>query len=144
MNRAPRRRSLPHFEIFDGTAHLVWRLRQDHTPLSGAEREAVREVIIHDQGLQCDIIAGVVMDDHVHALVHPHPGVTSMSLAATWKSVSSHRLCGRSGRVAPLWQRGTYQRWMRSPAQTALCATYIQNNPRRRGPGVVTYPWLLP
>lgn len=84
------------------------------------------------------------MDDHVHGLFRVHPDFTSMQVVAAWKSISAHRICGASSRLAPLWQRDSYQRWMRSDTQTAICAAYIEANPRRRWPRIASYPWLLP
>lgn len=84
------------------------------------------------------------MDDHVHALFRPGTRLTSTQLVQAWKSASSHFLCRGPQRVAPLWQRDFYQRWIRSPGHLEICAQYINDNPRRRWPGVVDYPWILP
>ena len=84
------------------------------------------------------------MDDHLHVLTRPYHNATSMRLAAAWKSISSHQLCRAFGRIAPVWQRDTYQRWVRSPGLVANRAEHIRSNPRRRWPDMDHYPWVLP
>jgi len=83
------------------------------------------------------------MDDHIHVLFHPGDDRTSIEFLTSWKSHSSRIICRESGRVAPLWQRDFFQRWMRSPSHLAACATYIRANPQRRWPGIEKYPWVL-
>ena len=140
----PVRRYLPHFEISGGTCHLTWRLKTGQPPLGATERSVVLETIRNDHQARCEVLAAVVMDDHVHVLATIHEGVTSIQLAAAWKSISSHHLCRGGARQAPLWLRGTYQRWIRHGAHLPICIEYIKHNPQRKWPGVTDYPWMLP
>lgn len=143
MHYFPTRRRVPHWEYPGGTVCLTWRLRRDHFPLNDEERGVVLAVIRRSDPTQCGLLAVVVMDDHVHALLRPAGGTTGKYLASAWKSISSHELCGTGPRRAPLWQRNYFDRWMRSEDQIRRCAEYIATNPRRRWPGLGTYPHLL-
>ena len=89
-----------------------------------------------------ELVAAVVMDDHAHVLVYPHPGTTGQRLARAWKGMTAQKLVKEHGRVAPIWQREYFDRWMESPDQIAACAAYIQANPVRRWPTIEVYPWL--
>ena len=144
MARWEPREHLPHFELAGGTCHLTWRLHRDQPLLRPEERTTIREILRRDHLVRCEIFAAVVMDDHVHALVRPYEHSTSMQLAAAWKSISSHRLCRTGGRAAPLWQRDSYQRWLRHQGHLSICVQYIRDNPRRKWPGIEEYRWVLP
>ncbi len=50
---------------------MTWRLVPSQAPLSEAERTLVYDAIMHFHGVRYEAVAGVVMDDHVHVLVHP-------------------------------------------------------------------------
>ena len=135
---------MPRFEVPGGAVHLTWRLHRTQPSLTERERDIVCEVIAASKRFGCQVLAGVVMDDHVHVLFRPGADRSSMAFAGSWKSISANIICGTGPRRSPLWQRDSYQRWMRSPAQTTTCAAYIRDNPRRRWPGIKCYPWLLP
>ncbi len=92
---------------------------------------------------QCDLLAAVVMDDHVHALARPADGVSGKDLAQRWKSIASRRLVCGGTRRSPIWQAEYFDRWMRSPAHTSACATYVLRNPFRRWPASTEYQWLI-
>jgi hypothetical protein len=83
------------------------------------------------------------MDDHVHILGRVLGSTTAAKLAQAWKSISSHELVKRQGRVAPVWQRDYFDRWMHSAEHTIACARYILDNPIRRWPGIERYPWVI-
>ncbi len=102
------------------------------------------DIIRHCEPDFADLIAAVVMDDHAHVLVRPHPGITAKRLASAWKGASAHRLCGASGRTSPPWQREYFDRWMQSAEQVNACVKYIRGNPRRRWPRVEEYKWVHP
>lgn len=122
---------------------LSWRLHREQPPLRPEERELVIAVLRRTPTVDCWVRAAVVMDDHVHVLGRVVPGVTAGKLAQAWKSVSAHELVKLHGRVAPVWQRDYFDRWMRSGEQTAACARYVLDNPRRRWPDVERYPWVI-
>jgi putative transposase len=103
----------------------------------------VLAVISNDEGRLGNILAAVVMDDHVHVLISLFPTATAKQAAQTWKSVSAHAMTRGQGRTSPVWQRGYFDRWMLDQGRIEACARYILMNPRRRWPDVADYPWLL-
>jgi REP element-mobilizing transposase RayT len=81
------------------------------------------------------------MDDHVHVVVTPYPNQPLERLIQSWKARSAARF--RQGiRVAPFWQRGYYDRIIRSPSDLEEKVRYVAMNPAKRWLGVVHYPWL--
>ena len=143
MHTYPSRRHVPHWEHSVGTVCLTWRLHRDQSPLRHEERTVVLEVVRSCEPSFAELLAVVVMDDHVHALARPRPGTTGARLATAWKGISAHRLCTEHGRVGPVWQRAYFDRWMRSAEHTGACRAYIEANPRRRWPDIGSYHWVL-
>lgn len=142
MHTFPARRHVPHWEYPGGTVCLTWRLQRDQSPLRHEERTVVLEVIKTGETNFAELLAVVVMDDHVHALVRPKPNSTAQRLATAWKGMSAHRLCADFGRVGPIWQRAYFDWWMRSPDHTRACMAYVIENPKRRWPDLDGYTWL--
>src|SRR5687768_12049978 len=101
MGFTPRRRKLPHSEYAGGTVCLTWRLHPKQPTLRPEERDQVLAVIANDEGRLGHILAGVVMDDHVHVLVTLLPAATVQQAAQTWKSISAHAMTRRFGRTSP-------------------------------------------
>lgn len=139
----PTRRKVPHWEHPGDTVCLTWRLQRDQPPLRPEERAVVLDVIRTGQPRFATLLAVVVMDDHVHALVRPEPGSTAQRLTIAWKGMAAHRLCREFGRVGPVWQRAHFDRWMRTPEHTQACRAYVIENPARRWPDLIDYPWVI-
>ena len=139
----PRRRHVPHWEYPGGTVCLTWRLDRDQPPLRPDERTIVLEVIRSGSPGWAHLIAAVVMDDHVHALVRPAQGVSGQHLATAWKRMTALRLSAECGRSTPVWQRSYFDRWMRTDQQTSSCRQYVLGNPGRRWPDIESYQWVL-
>jgi putative transposase len=81
--------------------------------------------------------AWVVMPDHVHVIARfqgrsPHdeslPTVIARFKAGTTYAA---RRCGRYSRIDPLWQRGFYDRVIRSNRELEEMRDYIASNPSR-------------
>jgi REP element-mobilizing transposase RayT len=111
--------------------------------LTPDERSAVLEVIRRAPKYGGSIHTAVVMDDHVHVLFTPGPGIRALRFVQAWKSASAHRITKSSPRTAPIWQAEYYLRWLNGPEAVSRCASYIRANPERRWPGIEGYPWLL-
>jgi REP element-mobilizing transposase RayT len=137
---------VPHFAITGGTVFLNWRLHRCQPLLSAAERKLVLQVLLSAEPRFAHVLALVVMPDHVHALVTPNAGVTARRLAVGWRGVAAHRLLAASSRRPPIWQRGYFDRWKRTPQEIATCIRYVADNPRRRWPGLDHYEamWIAP
>src|SRR5438067_1612913 len=66
------RRRLPHLRAFGATYFVTWRLAHGQPDLTHAERAIVAAAIRHFDGTRYALAAFVVMNDHVHVVVHPH------------------------------------------------------------------------
>jgi REP element-mobilizing transposase RayT len=143
MRYLPVRRHVPHWEYAGGTVCITWHLHREQSPLTEEERGQTFEVIRRGDGVAGDLLAAVVMDDHVHAVVALGPDWTCQRVAQTWKSVSSHGMTKAGGRQAPVWQREYFDRWIADAGRVDRCIEYVLANPRRRWPGTENYTWLI-
>ena len=88
----------------------------------------VAEALQHFDGERYQLLAWVVMPNHVHVLLHQ----TATPLGETiggWKSYTAkeaNRLLGRSG---TFWQEDYWDTFMRDEEQEAKARSYIANNP---------------
>ena len=144
MHEHPIRRHIRHYEVPGAAVHVTWRIKSAQQELDPSERSIVIDVIRRGTEFGSTIHAAVAMDDHVHVLFHPGSERTSLEFVTSWKSNSSRLICRGSVRVAPLWQRDFYQRWIRHPGHLDICASYIRQNPQRKWPGIEGYAWVLP
>ena len=143
MRYLPARRHVPHWEYPCGTVCITWRLHREQRPLTDQERGQVMEVIRRGDCLVGDVLASVVMDDHVHVVVALGSAWTCQKVAQVWKSVSSHLLTTAAGRCAPVWQREYFDRWIADAGRVDRCIEYVLDNPRRRWPGTENYQWAF-
>lgn len=67
------RRKLPHLRMQGSVYFVTWRLAKTQPALHPEEKTSVVAAIRHFDGLRYELIAYVVMDDHVHVLVLPFP-----------------------------------------------------------------------
>ena len=137
------RRRLPHWRLDGATYFVTWRLSRRQWNLLPAERSVIAGVIRHFESRQFDLVAYVVMDDHVHVLLTPYPGIRLERIVAGWKSYTAHRLTGEFRRKAPLWQDEYHDRIVRNDIELRRKWDYVRNNPRKRWPGIDLYPWLF-
>jgi len=81
----------------------------------------------HDQ--RFDLLAWVVMPNHVHALFNVGDTTPLSDIMRNWKSISAvaaNKLLGRSG---DFWQEDYWDTFMRSEEQTRKAISYIEHNP---------------
>jgi REP element-mobilizing transposase RayT len=88
----------------------------------------VEQAIRFHHGRRFELLAWVVMPNHVHALIQV--GQTPLTrIVQNWKSivaVEANKLLGRAGRF---WQPDYWDRHMRDTEQTLKAIRYIENNP---------------
>ena len=75
--------TLPHWRMDASTYFVTWRLAASQVPLRGEEKTLVADAIIHFSGVRYDVVAYVIMDDHVHVLVTPAKGFFCRELSTT-------------------------------------------------------------
>jgi REP element-mobilizing transposase RayT len=120
---------------------VTWRVDRDRPELEAAERDEVVRVLRHFSGQRYDLIAYVVMNNHVHVIVTPRPGIELERLVHSWKSFSAHHLALRSRR-GRVWQSEYFDRVIRNDDELREKVEYVLSNPYRRWPELHGYPWV--
>jgi putative transposase len=89
----------------------------------------VGDALRHFDGERCCQIAWVVMPNHVHLLVVPHPEWALEQLLHSWKGFTSNQINLHLKRSGELWQRSYFDRLIRDADHFANCVRYIRRNP---------------
>jgi putative transposase len=78
------------------------------------------------------VLAYCLMPDHVHLLLSSCSDSHLPSFVGAWKSACYHER-RRRGSADTLWQRSFFDHALRDNEDVAIVATYILNNPVRKG-----------
>ena len=101
-------------------------------------RKVLVETLEHNEGLDYELDAYVIMPNHVHLLLATIGDKPIQSIMNAIKRVSGHRICKLAKHRAPLWQREYYDRLIRNAHHYEDVVAYIINNPRHCPPGTYT------
>lgn len=124
------RRLLQSGKIFFVTSHRKKGLRD----FSAGERDLLCYAIDSVRnGRGFRLPAFVVMPDHIHLLVLPDPEDTISALMQELKQVTAHRINSARHRTGTIWQKGFFDRFMRTPKEVSETLEYIHCNPVRKG-----------
>lgn len=94
--------------------------------------EHVTDTILEGETIRAlyDLIAFVVMPNHVHLLIDPIAAASRITHCL--KGVSARRANQCLGRTGlPFWQDESFDRWVRSPEERKNIVRYIEFNPVR-------------
>jgi REP element-mobilizing transposase RayT len=136
------RRRLPHWRLEGATYFVTWRLQKEQPDLSAAERTLVASAVRYFEGRRYELLAYVVMNDHIHVLVAPMDEHHLEEIVQGWKSYTGHALSQHAPRRSPVWQGEYFDRIVRDEPELIEKAQYILNNPWKRWPGLVEYEWV--
>jgi len=126
----------------DGSTYFVtWRLAASQVPLECEEKTLVADAIKHFSGERYQLVAYVIMDDHVHVLVTPTDGISLQEIVHNWKSFTANRLQRNFARFGTIWQGEYFDRIVRDERELMEKINYILNNPTRRWPEIEDYKW---
>ena len=140
------RRRLPHyqpdFKIFFITfcTYRRWRL-------PARTRQIVLDVFLHGNGKLFELLALVVMPDHVHVALNPltdMDGQVSLpEILQAIKSTSSHRINKELGHRGAVWQQESFDCALRREENLGDKVEYMLLNPVRAGlvRDPMDYPW---
>jgi REP element-mobilizing transposase RayT len=81
-------------------------------------------------GQRYDLHGRVVMPNHVHIVLWPHPGHTLSDILHSWKSYTSkqaNHLLRRTGET--FWQKESFDHWIRDDAERVRLVAFVENNP---------------
>jgi hypothetical protein len=133
---APRRR-LPHWRLDGATYFVTFRLLAPN--LSPDEIMLVRDHVISGDGHFYDLIAVMVMPDHVHAALTPLNGYDLSRITKGIKGASARLLNERRGTSGAVWQDESYDRVIRDHDELCRELDYMFQNPLRKG--LTDDPW---
>ena len=109
------RRRLPHVRVREGTYFVTWRLHRAQAELTPAERTLLVDTLRHFDADRYELLAYVVMNDHVHVIVRPNGTHRLEDLVRSWKSYTANRLPRTAQRrgTRSLWQEEYFDRVLR-------------------------------
>ena len=136
------RRKLPHWRMLGAVYFVTWRLAKDQPPLHPEDRTLVVDAIRYFDGKRYEVLAYVVMDDHVHVLVQPLGQNELEQILHSWKSFTANGLRRLRERAAPVWQEEYFDRIVRNDSDLMEKAQYIMGNPLKRWPECTDYAWM--
>jgi alanyl-tRNA synthetase len=145
-----RKRNLPHFER-PWAKYAVTFSTVERRPLSEIERdEVMRSTLYAHDHQQYVLYVSCVMADHVHLLFEPQVKETAADGTPVFytleeimqgiKSTTAHRINKLRGEKGPVWDKESYDRYMRSDADLEEKFLYACDNPRKEG--LEDYPWV--
>ena len=121
---------------------MTWRLQPFQYELYPEERTMIENAISHFDGERYELLAYVVMHDHVHIIVEPAENFKLQQLVHSWKSYTSNRLQRQFNRMKSIWQDEYFDRILRDETELLEKAQYIFNNPFKVWPDMEEYQWL--
>jgi len=134
MRRVKITRKPPRLYVENAEYFLTFRTYQWKVILELADRKMILEgVKFLSNKMGFDLFAAVVLPNHVHILAKFNKGKEVTSFLKRLKSHTSKRVKARQHLTTPVWQRGTYDRVVRSDKQFWAFYNYIIFNPVKHG-----------
>ena len=93
----------------------------------------VQESLFHGHGSQYELLAWVVMPNHVHAVLTPCPGVRLSRIVQAIKGVTSKRIGALMGFEGRFWQPDYFDRIVRDDGHFDRLTRYLEWNPVKAG-----------
>lgn len=101
--------------------------------LTTAEILSVRDQIISGDPELYELLAAVVLPDHVHLLLRPNQGVSLSRAMKGIKGATARRLNQRRGSRGSVWQEESFDRIVRDEAGLKEKLNYMFKNPVKAG-----------
>lgn len=136
------RRKLPHWRKAEAIYFVTWRLHHSQTELTPDERQLLTTALNHFDGKRYELLAYVVMHNHIHVIVEPNNEHQLQAIVHSWKSFSANRLQREYGRKGNIWQDEYFDRIVRDEGEFLQKAQYILNNPWKTWPEIKEYQWV--
>ncbi len=131
------RRRLPHLQKADCDLFVTFRAMRNG-PLPAAARDLMLDHCLREHGKRVNLLAVVVMPDHVHLLLTPLRNPDGwpyplVDILQCLKSTTAHRINKLLHRSGPVWQDESLDHVLRSDESLKEKCEYIRQNPVRRG-----------
>jgi REP element-mobilizing transposase RayT len=136
------RRRLPHWRMSGAVYFVTWRLHPMQPDLKSEEKELLSSALKHFDGERYELLAYVVMHNHVHVLVSPKINHRLQDIVFSWKSFTAYVLQRKFLRRNSIWQDEYFDRIVRDEAEFLEKAQYILNNPLKTWPDIQEYEWI--
>ncbi len=94
-------------------------------------RALLESTLLHENGIQYELLAYVIMPNHVHILTAPYENVDLSNLVRTWKSISARKINRLLNRIGPFWLDESFDHIVRSQSHLENFIRYIQGNPEK-------------
>jgi REP element-mobilizing transposase RayT len=91
--------------------------------------DIVARALHHGDGAQYDLLAWVIMPNHVHVVFRPNEAEMMSDILHSWKSFTAHQIQRRTGASGRLWQRGYFDRLIRDDRHLLRALDYVEQNP---------------
>jgi REP element-mobilizing transposase RayT len=125
-----RRRHLPHWTIIGKTYFITFRTKT--RTLTVEEQKLTLEHIKQGQSEFYNLIAAIVMPDHVHVLLTPRIGETLSNIMKGIKGVSARKINDSRQSSGQIWQDESYDRIVRDQAELLQKFYYMLYNPVKK------------
>jgi RecG-like helicase/REP element-mobilizing transposase RayT len=132
------KRRLPHFEK-PWAIYAVTISTKGRKDLSAAARSVVLNALLHFHNIRYELFAACVMPDHVHFILQPwvkigsaDDEITFWSLSELLRSIKSftaHEITKLTEDAGAVWEKESFDRFIRSDADLAEKFQYILRNP---------------
>ena len=93
-------------------------------------RDVVASALRFLDSKRYDLIAYVIMPNHVHAIFCPYGGESTARILHSIKSFSAHKINSMLNLSGELWEREAFDRLIRNEHDLKLKMAYIRDNPR--------------
>lgn len=133
-------RRLPHWRLKGSTYFVTFRLAKGR--LSTKEISLVREHILSGDGKYYELVALVVMPNHVHLVLAPSAGFSLSRILKGIKGVTARQINGKRGVRGRLWQDESFDRIVRDQAEPQEKLEYMLENSVKVG--LTVDPWQYP
>jgi carboxynorspermidine decarboxylase len=91
--------------------------------------QQVEATLAHDDGVRYELIAYVIMPNHVHVLFALKPETALEKIVQAWKGVSARAINHAFGVSGSLWQAGYWDRLIRNRKHFERVRDYVRSNP---------------
>ncbi|MFM8364928.1 MAG: REP-associated tyrosine transposase, partial [Verrucomicrobiota bacterium] len=98
-----------------------------------AAAKIVQDALLHFNGSRYELLAHVVMPNHVHVLFRLEDGQDLAKTIHSWKSFTAHEINKALNHEGPVWQEEYHDRIVRGEEHLHRLVDYIVENPRKAG-----------
>ena len=131
------KRHLPHWTLKGSTYFVTFRAKQ--AELTIGEQRLVLEQIKEGNHRYYDLIAAVVMPDHVHIVLTPKAEYSLSNIMKGIKGVSAHKINVKRKTSGSIWQDESFDRIIRDEDELNEKIAYMFHNPLKKG--LTEDPW---